>query len=552
MTSPKRILIVEDDAHIAELLRLHLRDEGYDVVHAANGDSGLRLLEDGGWDLLVLDLMLPGVDGLEICRRARAMVRYTPIIVTSARASEVHRIIGLELGADDYLAKPFSMLELVARVKALLRRMEALARDARMEGGALDAAGLRIDPLAREAHVDGQGGGPDAARIRSAVFLRPPSRQSVLPHGSAAAGLGVPRTTAMSIRSIPEINRLRRKVEVDPAAPRRILTVWARATGPAAADSGDDACKRLSLSQRLSLVFAVLLLACTAAAARLQISASRMREEETAQRLSIGLARHIADSAPLMDAEGLCPAAVRELFDKLMAVNPSVEVYLLSEDGHIVGDAAPRGHVKREQVAIEPVRRLLAGAPLPILGDDPAQPGAGRKVFRCRALEVDGRDAGHVYVVLQGERRDAVAANPAASAATRTTLLSPALVASCCLIAGLVAFGLITRPLRRLTAVVRDFDGTEAAATATSGPRRPRPCPRPAATKSACWSRLFRQMASRIAEQWRELNRQDQQRRELVANISHDLRTPLTSLHGYLETLLMKADTLDGASAAVT
>ena len=122
MEPTKRVLIVEDDAHIAELLRMHLHDEGYAVTHAADGHAGVRKLERGSWDALILDLMLPGVDGLEICRRARAMVRYTPIIIISARASEVHRILGLELGADDYLAKPFSPRELAARIKALLRR----------------------------------------------------------------------------------------------------------------------------------------------------------------------------------------------------------------------------------------------------------------------------------------------------------------------------------------------------------------------------------------------------------------------------------------------
>lgn len=302
--------------------------------------------------------------------------------------------------------------------------------------------------------------------------------------------------------------------------------------------------KRLGLWQRLSLVFALLLLACTAAAAWLQIEASRMREQETAQRLSSGLARHIADSAPLMDADGLRPGAVRELFDKLMAVNPSVEVYLLAEDGRIVGDAAPRGHLKRDRVDVEPVRRLLAGAPLPIFGDDPRSE-SGRKVFDAAPLKVNGRDSGYVYVVLQGERRDAVAANLAASAVTRTTLLSLGLVALCCLIAGLVAFALITRPLRRLTAVVRDFDGNEAAATAALRASPATPMPPAGGDEIAVLEQAFRQMAARIAEQWRELSRQDQQRRELVANISHDLRTPLTSLHGYLETLLMKADTLD-------
>lgn len=227
MNSAKRILIVEDDAHIAELLRLHLRDEGYDVVHAADGDSGLRLLEGGGWDLLVLDLMLPGVDGLEICRRARAMTRYTPIIVTSARASEVHRIIGLELGADDYLAKPFSMLELVARVKALLRRVDALARDARMEGGTLDVGGLRIDPIAREARVDGRVIDLTPREFDLLYFFaRHPgkvfSRMDLLHRVWGYQHDGYEHTVNT------HINRLRLKVEADPAEPRRILTVWGK------------------------------------------------------------------------------------------------------------------------------------------------------------------------------------------------------------------------------------------------------------------------------------------------------------------------------------
>ncbi|STQ42947.1 Transcriptional regulatory protein YycF [Ewingella americana] len=98
MEKPKKILIVEDDSNIAELLNLHLRDEGYEITHAADGNLGVAHLEKGGWDALILDLMLPGVDGLEICRRARNMTRYTPIIIISARSSEVHRVLGLELG----------------------------------------------------------------------------------------------------------------------------------------------------------------------------------------------------------------------------------------------------------------------------------------------------------------------------------------------------------------------------------------------------------------------------------------------------------------------
>ncbi|CAM3572224.1 response regulator transcription factor [Bordetella flabilis] len=240
MTSPKRILIVEDDADIADLLRLHLRDEGYEVVHAAEGDGGLRLLEAGGWDLLVLDLMLPGVDGLEICRRARAMTRYTPIVITSARSSEVHRIIGLELGADDYLAKPFSMLELVARVKALLRRVDALARDARMDGGVLQLAGLRIDPLSREASVDGK---PVDLTPREFdllyFFARHPgkvfSRMDLLNQVWGYQHDGYEHTVNT------HINRLRLKVEADPTEPRRILTVWGRGYRFASPDVDDGA-----------------------------------------------------------------------------------------------------------------------------------------------------------------------------------------------------------------------------------------------------------------------------------------------------------------------
>ncbi|WP_345814129.1 response regulator transcription factor [Paraburkholderia sp. PREW-6R] len=227
MDRPKRILIVEDDVDIANLLSLHLRDERYDVVHSADGDEGLRLLEQGGWDALILDLMLPGVDGLEICRRARAMTRYTPIIITSARSSEVHRILGLELGADDYLAKPFSVLELVARVKALLRRVEALAKASRIDAGTLRFAGLTIDPLTREASVDGK-----AIELTPRefdllyYFVQHPgkvfSRMDLLNAVWGYQHEGYEHTVNT------HINRLRAKIEADPAQPERILTVWGR------------------------------------------------------------------------------------------------------------------------------------------------------------------------------------------------------------------------------------------------------------------------------------------------------------------------------------
>ncbi|MES2347509.1 MAG: response regulator transcription factor [Pseudomonadota bacterium] len=237
MDLPKRVLIVEDDMPIADLLRLHLQDEGYQVTHCADGNQGLAQLRNGGWDALILDLMLPGVDGLEICRQARAMKTYTPIIITSARSSEVHRILGLELGADDYLAKPFSVLELVARVKALLRRADAMAKNQRNEGGALELNGVRLDPVTRQAAVEGR---PLDLTPREFdllyFFVKHPekvfSRPDLLNQVWGYQHDGYEHTVNT------HINRLRAKIEADPAEPSRILTVWGKgyrfATGGAA------------------------------------------------------------------------------------------------------------------------------------------------------------------------------------------------------------------------------------------------------------------------------------------------------------------------------
>ncbi|MBC2381029.1 response regulator transcription factor [Pseudomonas sp. WS 5106] len=227
MDQPKRVLVVEDDAHIADLICLHLRDEHFEVVHSADGSEGLRLLEQGGWDALILDLMLPGVDGLEICRHARAMARYTPIIITSARSSEMHRILGLELGADDYLAKPFSMPELVARVKALLRRVDAMARNLKMDAGSLDLGQLFINPLTRDATLQGQRLDLTPREFDLLYFFaRQPgkvfSRMDLLNAVWGYSHEGYEHTVNT------HINRLRAKVEADPANPARILTVWGR------------------------------------------------------------------------------------------------------------------------------------------------------------------------------------------------------------------------------------------------------------------------------------------------------------------------------------
>ena len=298
---------------------------------------------------------------------------------------------------------------------------------------------------------------------------------------------------------------------------------------------------KLTLTQRLSLVFAVLLLACCGTSAWLQVRSSQMHELEVVQGLSRDLAQHIAHDTVLMDSNGLMPGAVRELFSQLMLVNPSVEVYLLDTEGRIVGNAAPEGRLRRQSVDLQPIRRLLDEQPLPILGDDPRSTD-GRKVFSAAPLQVNGKPAGYLYVVLLSEAHDRFAERGATSAALNTALLSIGLAAFLCLIAGLTAFNLITRPLRRLTETVSrfDIDGVP-----QSLPAAPTPVDKSAdPDEIAVLDAAFRQMQNRLGEQWRSLTRQDQERRELVANISHDLRTPLASLHGYLETLSLKDATL--------
>lgn len=298
---------------------------------------------------------------------------------------------------------------------------------------------------------------------------------------------------------------------------------------------------KLTLTQRLSLVFALLLLVCSGASAWLQLRASRMHDLEVVQGLSRDVAVTIARDVQLTDANGLMPDAVRTLFSQLMLVNPSVEVYLLAPDGRIVGHAAPDGRLKRDHVDLRPVRRFVDGAMLPILGDDPRSPD-GRKVFSAAPLQVEGRDVGFVYVVLLGEAHDLYASQGTTGAVLRTALMAIALVAVLCLAAGLIAFRFITRPLRRLTDAVQHFSvqglpGVQGVPV----PAAPTVPAAPAGKDEiAVLDDAYRQMEARIGEQWQALTRQDQERRELIANVSHDLRTPLSSLHGYLETLLLK------------
>lgn len=151
------ILLVEDERDLAHLVRANLEAEGHAVYHAADGAAALEWVRHEAVDLVILDLMLPKIDGLEVCRRIRR-VAITPILMLTAKGTELDRVVGLEMGADDYLVKPFAMRELLARVGAILRRVEMM-REAQQEPGeetVIDLPGLHIDPSAHDVLADGR------------------------------------------------------------------------------------------------------------------------------------------------------------------------------------------------------------------------------------------------------------------------------------------------------------------------------------------------------------------------------------------------------------
>jgi two-component system response regulator RegX3 len=152
-TEPARILVVDDEESILQFVSYNLRKEGYDVTVAADGDTALELAEATPFDLVVLDIMLPGTDGYEVCRRLRA-TGDTPVLFLSARDTELDKVVGLEIGGDDYLAKPFGVRELIARVKALLRRSTPRTVEAPGDAEVLEAGGIVLDEAAHLAYAD--------------------------------------------------------------------------------------------------------------------------------------------------------------------------------------------------------------------------------------------------------------------------------------------------------------------------------------------------------------------------------------------------------------
>lgn len=224
---PKKILVIDDEPMIVESVSYNLKREGFEVEAAADGEEGLKLAESGDFDLIILDLMLPGMDGMEICRTIRKRSEI-PIIMLTAKESEIDRVLGLELGADDYVTKPFSMRELIARVKRILKRSAVNPETAGVatngQGRSIIKGRLEIDLLGHEVLVDGKAVNLSSKEFELLRILASHpgqvlTREQLLDLVWGNDFYGDTRTVDVHIRW------LREKIEADPGNPENILTV---------------------------------------------------------------------------------------------------------------------------------------------------------------------------------------------------------------------------------------------------------------------------------------------------------------------------------------
>ncbi len=221
----QKVLIVEDDHDLADLVKINLSDQGFNVYHADNGISGIELFEEHQPSIVILDVMLPRLDGFEVCKRIRKENRQVPILMLTAKAEEVDKVLGLELGADDYMTKPFSIRELIARVKAIFRRIEVdnESRDDMPEKIVFDD--LEIYPDKRKVVMNDQAIELTTKEFELLLlFASNPgkaySRQQLLNIVWGYQYDGYSHTVNS------HINRLRSKIENDPSQPKYIRTVW--------------------------------------------------------------------------------------------------------------------------------------------------------------------------------------------------------------------------------------------------------------------------------------------------------------------------------------
>ena len=297
---------------------------------------------------------------------------------------------------------------------------------------------------------------------------------------------------------------------------------------------------RLSLSQRLTLVFTAIMLICAVAVSAVQVRSSKQYGDAMVQRLSLELASKIVKSESLIDTSGqINRQALKGLFNHLMTLNPSVELYLISPSGEILADAAPPGHIQRQKISVQPIQDFLNSDALPVYGNDPRS--SQQKVFSAAPVLYNGELHGYLYIILQGEDLNMLANTAWQKTLWNTVAWTLILVLLAGAIAGFLVWRWVTNPVKRLTGQVVKLEQDSISVIKQLAQKNPEPVPE---NEIALLNNAFIELAQKIAQQWDLLADSDRQRREFIANISHDLRTPLTSLLGYLEMLSLKADTM--------
>ncbi len=298
-----------------------------------------------------------------------------------------------------------------------------------------------------------------------------------------------------------------------------------------------------TLSGRLAAAMLVLIVLISAVYVALSMIVTRLHFQEVNQSLGRTLAADVVTDTPwLMRGHDVNQGAFKAAFDRLMHINPSIEIYLLDPEGHIMAFSAPPGRVKRETVDLAPIEAFLGTSqPLPIRGDDPRD--AGRtKVFSAAPLLSNGELQGYLYVVLGGEEHDSVVQLFQASFVLRMAAGITIAAVLLSLLAGFMSFNWLTRRLRHLAKVMDAFRGSDLRQPIALSAWR-----RGGGDEIDRLGETFEQMSRRITDQIGQLREADTARRELMTNISHDLRTPMASLQGYLETLQIKDGDLTAA-----
>ncbi len=299
-----------------------------------------------------------------------------------------------------------------------------------------------------------------------------------------------------------------------------------------------------SIDRKLAATLLLLLTVLAAVVLVYGASTTRHYVEEVEQRFQFELAAHLVDEEPLFDSGDIDPAALENVFHTLMVINPRIECYLTDPTGRLLAWNAPEGSVQLERVSMEPIRAFLEGAPLPLRGDDPRHPDSP-KIFSVAPITIPSPSTGseelqgYLYVVLAGELYASVADRLASSYILRESLVMALLVVGVTALIGVLLFRFLTRRLRSLDQRMSAF-GQGDFSERDRLPAGPPPGPSGIPDEIDRLDDSFRRMAERIGDHVEQLSSTDRLRRELVANVSHDLRTPVATLRGYVETLLLK------------